>query len=276
MDASTFDNGLTKKNYLLGRHTTTDRHATTDQRLAPLELSLISDELLASYIPCLYDTESDTVMKIVIPDASLSRLPWVRIRAGEDLRNIPASGGCYWIITDEPIKHCFNSGTHCPVVLPSGLTVVYNGVSGGLRARAKQHLLRDDSKGGFGSTSGISVDLLKKEIGFTKSHTKWMWHESGRQDKHKLPKVWINGSYQKQTSKHQILTTLSDEEKDMALGREELRFKNGINVLDTKHQPYSWIFIFVPISVHNIRDYIESEWRKEYGVPVLCTYKSGR
>lgn len=57
---------------------------------------------------------------------------------------------------------------------------------------------------------------------------------------------------------------------------EIIYFKNGINVLSNKHKKYNWQIYFLEIENHNIRDYIEIEWRKKNGVPILCSYMSGR
>ena len=252
--------------------------------IVPLELNNSTNQRLDMLVPSLYDRVNHTTYEIVVPDAELSKLTHVTLTSMEDLKNIPNESGCYWIMTNEPIRHCFNSGSDCPGVLPDGFSVVYNGITVGMRGRAKQHLLRQDLKGSFGSTSGISVDLLKEtdvKKGVSKSHVKWMWQNANAAKKHKLPKVLKGGQYcqmQRDASKQDIMDTLhlSETEKEMAANREELIFKNGINVADQKHALYTWKFVFVPISVNGVRDYVECTWRKMYGVPSLCTYKEGR
>ena len=252
---------------------------------------MTTNQLIDKLVPTFYDMVNSKIYEILIPDNELSKLTHVTLRTMDDLKQIPKETGCYWILTNEPINHCFNSGNHCPVVLSDGFSVVYNGVAAELRGRAKQHLLRQCSKGSFGSTSGISVDLLKEtEVikGGSKSHVKWMWQQANAAKKHKLPKILKcrgalgsdNQYYQIQrdTSKQEILDTLhlSQSEKEMAAKREELIFKNGIDVTDEKHAVYTWKFVFVPISDHGLRDCVERKWRIEYGVPILCTYKDGR
>lgn len=259
--------------------------------IVQLELSNKTNQTLAGTKTTFYDMVNNKIYEILIPDNELSKLTHVTLRNMDDLKQIPKETGCYWILTNEPINHCFNSGNHCPVVLSDGFSVVYNGVAAELRGRAKQHLLRQCSKGSFGSTSGISVDLLKEtEVikGGSKSHVKWMWQQANAAKKHKLPKILKcrgalgsdNQYYQIQrdTSKQEILDTLhlSQSEKEMAAKREELIFKNGIDVTDEKHAVYTWKFVFVPISDHGLRDCVERKWRIEYGVPILCTYKDGR
>ena len=250
----------------------------------PLELSVTTNQLIDKLVPTFYDLVNNKIYEIVIPDKKLSKLTHVTLRTMNDLKQIPNERGCYWIMTNEPINHCFNSGNHCPGVLSDGFSVVYNGVAAEMRGRAKQHLLRQGLKGSFGSASGISVDLLKEtdvKKGVSKSHVKWMWQNTHAAKKRKLPKILKGNQYcqiQRDTSKQEILNTLnlSQTEKEMATKREELIFKNGIDVTDEKHAVYTWKFVFVPISDHGLRDCVERKWRNEYGVPILCTYKDGR
>ena len=241
--------------------------------ITTLTLSSLSDKIVSKCTPCFHDEATNTFIKIQIPDASLSGLTYIRIKDNDDLSTIPNTPGNYWILTDEPVNHCLHAGKKCPNKLLSGLSVVYNGVSGTLQSRAKEHLLREDSMGGFGAQSGISLDLMREIPTKKSSHAKSMWGE-----KKKIPKVLLGGSYKKPSTKTEIIDSiyLSTEEKEFARDKEELYFKNGINVKDTKHSAYKWYFVFVPMSVHSIRDYIENEWRNIHGVPVLCSYTSGR
>lgn len=62
---------------------------------------------------------------------------------------------------------------------------------------------------------------------------------------------------------------------DIIKNKDVIYFKNGINIFDNKHINYNWIVYYLEIDNHNIRDYIEIEWRKKYGVPQLCSYTSG-
>jgi hypothetical protein len=238
-----------------------------------LTLSSTSNERISKCVPCFYDEAKNTFIKIQIPDAALSGLTSIHIKKEEDLAEIPDIAGNYWILTNEPVNHCLHAGTKCPKKLPSALSVIYNGVSGTLKTRAKEHLLREDSKGGFGTQSGISLDLMKETPEKKASHAKCMWAKNK-----KMPKVLIEGSYKKPSTKTEVIDSmnLSVGEKEIARSKDELYFKNGINVKDVKHIPYNWIFVFVPIKVHSIRDYVENEWRNIHGVPVLCSYISGR
>lgn len=229
---------------------------------------------LRNCIPCYFDPIEKICFEIEIPSKHLSELTSVHVRTLDDLRSIPATSGNYWILTNEPINHCFHAGKHVPEAIRDELRddffVVYNGTTSSLRSRTKQHLLR--TQGGFGSQSGISVDMLKHPVGEI-SHVKYIWGEH-----RKLPKIIIEGEYRKPPNKEAIVSRLylTEEERTLCNETDELYFKNGINVQDEKHIPFQWIFVYMPIEVHEIRDYIEREWRKLYGIPCLCSYSIGR
>jgi hypothetical protein len=79
----------------------------------PLELSVTTNQLLDKLVPAFYDLVNNKIYEIVIPDQKLSKLTHVTLRTMNDLKQIPNERGCYWIMTNEPINHCFNSGNHC-------------------------------------------------------------------------------------------------------------------------------------------------------------------
>lgn len=223
----------------------------------------------------MFDKATQQVYRIQIPDAELQHLPRVLLRNAEDIKAIPRVGGNYWILTNEPIHHCLNGGTkHRPYPLLNGLRVVYNGVSSeSLQGRAKEHLLREDEKGGFGSMSGISVDLQRTQATGKVSHAKCMWHPEPK----KIP--YIGGD--RLTDREAVLAAIHLSESERAWITEQpadapLYFKNGIDVRSDKHRPYTWYFVFAPLDNHSLRDYVEIEWRRRYGLPVLCSYMSGR
>ena len=234
------------------------------------------DTRFLTCIPCFFDAITNTVLKIAIPDEMLTGLSWVKVKSRVDLLSIPSDAGNYWIVTNEPIKHCLNGGKPPSLILPDK-SIIYNGVADGLRNRAASHLLREDAKGGFGTMSGISIDVMKDERSTTSSsstsHAKCLWGT-----KKKLPKILCDGVYKKPVNKNEIIDNmfLSELEKEITSSREELYFKNGICVTDLKHEPYDWFFVFAPMPIHNIRDYVENQWRLVHGVPVLCSYTTGR
>lgn len=240
--------------------------------MSRISLSSLSDTVLKRSIPCFFDACTNTFFHIDIPDETVSTIPHICVKTESDIVSIPHVGGNYWILTNEPISHCFHSGNRNVPIVQNGLRVVYNGVTTNLQNRAREHLLRPDTKGGGGSQSGISVDLLCLPQNNT-SHIKCAWSSTG---KRKVPKVFVNNSYVPLTKKDDLFSTFSEEEKEFALTSDTLYFKNGIHVSSPKHSPYEWIFAYAPISVPNVRDYVENAWRDAYGVPVLCSYLSGR
>jgi len=223
--------------------------------------------------PCFINLTNNHIYTINIPDCCLSNLNYILIKSSKDLLKIPKTAGNYWILTNEPISHCFNSGNKYPESTIDNLNIVYNGVSGNLKSRAKEHLLRTDDNGKFGSMSGISIDVIEQELTNKSSHAKCLFG-----DNKKIPKIFIDGSFQKINDKNLLpnYMNLTDNEINLIQKNNILYFKNGIDVNDEKHIEFNWYFVFVEINNHSIRDYIETHWRTIYGVPILCSYSSGR
>jgi hypothetical protein len=240
--------------------------------LSHIPLSSLSESVLKRSVPCFFDEYTNTFFHIDIPDETVSSIPRICVKNENDVASIPPVGGNYWILTNELILHCFHSGNRKVPLFQNGLRVVYNGVTTNLQNRAREHLLRPDEKGGSGSQSGISVDVLCVPEG-NPSHVKCAWSSTG---KRKLPKVFVNNSYVPLTKKDDLFGTFSENEKEFALTSNTLYFKNGIHVSSAKHSPYGWFFAYAPISVPNVRDYVENAWRDAHGVPILCSYLSGR
>lgn len=268
----------------------------------------------SSLAPCFYDTVQGLVHRIEVPNASLDGLDYVDVKGNDgndvkgeaDQMTVPAQPGNYWILTNEPVRHCLHAGKHVPQTIEdglpnglpnglqhNGLTVVYNGVSGNLRIRMKEHLLRPDAKGGFGSQSGISLDLLLQGS-VVGSHAKCLWSNTHSK---KVPKIWNSnsvlsksggtsgtsglskGTFTRSATKDELLRALplSLEERTYAAAcTGDIYLKNGIHTGDAKHAAYIWRFVYAPVRDHAVRDYVEDQWRQLYGVPVLCSYLSGR
>lgn len=238
-----------------------------------------TDALLRGASLCFYDAQRGRTLRVKTPDARLTGLRRVCVRGEEDLGGVPDAPGNYWILTDEPVSHCFHAGKRVPAKQADGLTVVYNGVSAALRARAREHLLRPDDRGGFGTQSGLSVDVRAPsaaDAGRVASHSKCLWSEVGGR---KLPKVREEegGTFAPLTRENLASLNLSREERAaLALGEGPVFFKNGIDVRQPKHRGHRWVFAFAPLSDHSLRDHIEEAWRKAHGLPALCSYASGR
>ena len=63
---------------------------------------------------CFYDVKLNKLMTINIPDDKLRGTSFLKIYNEEQLKYIPTKAGNYWIVTNEPINHCFNSSTSVP------------------------------------------------------------------------------------------------------------------------------------------------------------------
>ncbi len=233
------------------------------------EISTIKDFQLA-----FFDSKTKTTFLLELPDLTLKGLPFVHVKDTDDLSDIPAKPGCYWIVTNAPITHCLNAGTKIPPPDEDDFTIVYNGVcSTSLRGRAQEHLCR--TSGLYGEMSGLSVDLILQPPKAGKgSHAKCAWSKA----KKKLPRLFIDDRWHKVDDKQVAIDTLflTDEEREYMSRTENSFFKNGIHVADTKHQPFVWKFYYCVCDDGTMRSFIETQWRKLHGVPQLCSYISGR
>lgn len=230
--------------------------------------------ILSTLKPCYIEEDNKIIYTITIPCEKLKICKSIEVHSDIDFNTIPNVSGLYWIMTNEPIIHCLNSGLNCPYINNANMRIIYNGTTDNLRARLKDHLLRSDDKGGSGTQSGISIDVLLNKLEYNKiSHIKCLWGE-----KKKTPKILKDEKFVKLTNKEELISQmyLTEHEKEYIKNNDTIYFKNGINVLSDKHKKYKWHIYFLEIENHNIRDYIEIEWRKKNGVPILCSYTSGR
>lgn len=225
------------------------------------------------YTPCFLDKIHNKIYVIDVPDSKLTGVPSIHIQGARDIEKIPKIQGIYWIATNEPIAHCLNRGVNLPNNLNEHFRIIYSGSSCDMRNRAKQHLLR--THGAYGTMSGISVDILQSAPTNKSSHTKCLWSPANNK---KIPKLLKSKKYVRPLIKEDIIRNmhLLPEEQYYISKTDEIFFKNGINVQDEKHLPYQWIFYYLPVSSHSIRDFVEIEWRKLYGIPILCSYNEGR
>jgi len=228
--------------------------------------------------PCYLNEKTNTLYKIKVPNLQLDNIDNIWEANSDNLKEfdlIPKDPGCYWILTDAPIKHCLNSAENLINNNDTSLKIIYNGVSSNLRERSKEHLFRTDEKGKGGSMSGISVDIIIDNNNI-KNHIKLLYSD---EKKLKLPKICINNTFTCIKEKNNICDTLylSEEEKEYINNTDiNIYFKNGIDIRQDKHKKYKWLFVYMIIKNHSIRDYIEITWRKRYGIPILCSYSQGR
>jgi hypothetical protein len=203
-------------------------------------------------------------------NACLEDVPFVLLETEDDFKKIPKKGGVYYIATNEPIHHSFHNHINKhPNKLPDGSEIIYNGTAQDLQERAKKHLLRTVNKG----MSAVSIDILTT-CEKVESHTKCCFSKNYRQ---KTP--FITDSKRIKALDDVLKLNLSEEEKIFVENHhpnENIYLKNGINVFDKKHLVYRYKFYYQPIDSHNVRDIIETNWRKQHGIPRLCTYVEGR
>ena len=234
-----------------------------------------NSSIISTLKPCYIDDEKKIIYVIPTPCENLKICKNIQINNESDFNTIPNKSGLYWIMTNEPINHCLNSGINCPNKNNANMRIIYNGSTDNLRGRLKEHLLRSDVKGGSGTQSGISIDILLNNLEEEQkiSHIKCLWGE-----KKKTPKFFKDEKIIKLSDKDDLITNmyLNEQEKEYIENNDIIYFKNGINVLSEKHKKYKWQIYFLEIENHNMRDYIEIEWRKKNGVPILCSYTSGR
>ena len=211
--------------------------------------------------------------KIKIPDKNLYKVDSVKLRQQKDFDRIPIMGGCYWIWTNEPVNHRFRKNI-IPVEVKCG-EIIYNGIAkDNVQNRIKHHLLGEQKT----SWSGISMDIYPGE---SRSHRKKVLSQSG-----KVPYVDCildeRGNQYKCTPIREerliFKLYLSKEEKDFVKNsyQETYYFRNGINIFDKKHKSFIFKVYFITGLESLFLEYLEKKWRKEFGLPKLCSYSSGR
>lgn len=211
--------------------------------------------------------------KIQIPGKNLYKVDSVKLKEHIDFDRIPRMGGCYWIWTNEPVKHRFHKNI-IPVKVKSG-EIIYNGIAkDNVQNRIKHHLLGEQKAG----WSGISMDIYPGE---SRSHRKKVLSQNG-----KVPYVDCiideRGNQYKCTSIRErrliFKLNLSKEEKHFVKNssQETYYFRNGINIFDKKHKSFIFKVYFITGLESLFLEYLEKKWRKEFGLPKLCSYLSGR
>jgi hypothetical protein len=209
---------------------------------------------------------------IRIPDSELRDVDCISVTRLEDLDKIPTGGGCYWIWTNEPIKH-FLHRNKLPDKLDGG-EIIYNGIAkDDIRGRVIHHLFGNEDEG----WSGVSVDLY---IGRSASHRKKAMSQEGKRVAYyNSNPLGYPPSLELIRSKEQLaLINLSKSERDYVQNASEqvFYFRNGINISDEKHFKNEFRVYYIVGITSLYLEHIEKEWRKHYGLPRLCSYTSGR
>jgi len=224
------------------------------------------------------------IENVRIPDGELNDVRLIIPKSKEDFEQIPESGGCYWIWTNEPVLHSLHKNI-TPPLFNEG-EIIYNGIAkDDVRGRVIHHLFGDVEAG----WSGISLDLY---FGDTKSHRKKAFSSSGKvpyiqedyirrkgSAKHGFKKGDMTKKYIPIKNKKDVLKIyLDDTEKEAVQNAESdnFFFRNGINIADEKHKNYEFRVYFITGLSSLYLDFIEKKWREEYGLPKLCSYSSGR
>ncbi len=203
----------------------------------------------------------NAIKDVEIPNEQLEDVDFKLLKNNEDINSIPSGGGCYWIWTNEPVKHSLHK--HKTPKSFNGGEIIYNGIAkDDVKARVFHHLFGFEDAG----WSGISLDIYTKD---SVSHRKKACSPNG-----KVP--YINNIPIK--SKTQLLElNLSKKEKNYIKNNDSnvFHFRNGINITDNKHKNYNFIVYYITGLTSLYLEYIEKQWR-EFGLPKLCSYSSGR
>lgn len=203
----------------------------------------------------------DAIKDVEIPNEKLAKVDFKLIRTSADINSIPSGGGCYWIWTNEPVKHSLHKHK-TPKPFSKG-EVIYNGIAkDDVKGRIFHHLFGFEDAG----WSGISLDIYTNK---SVSHRKKACSPTG-----KVP--YLNN--QAIRNKTQLLKLyLSTNEKNYINGKkgDVFYFRNGINITEKKHEKYDFKAYYITGLTSLYLEHIEKQWR-EFGLPKLCSYSSGR
>jgi hypothetical protein len=247
-----------------------------DEKLSAIEI-IIPDESLENieYILIGNDELPESIKSEKVP---INKSEKVLIKSEKDLEKIPVVGGCYWILTNEQIKHYFHR-KRLPKKDTNDFEIIYNGVTkSGLQNRIREHLLSGLDSG----RSGIGIDIWIDH--HTEKEQEDSWNRKKAMAKiGKVPFVRINDKFEAIRSKENLLKmNLSEAERKFIENYEgkKIRFRNGINIEDEKHKN-SIFFVYFISGISDIyAEIIEHKWRRigteEVILPRLCSYLSGR
>lgn len=203
----------------------------------------------------------NAIKDVEIPNAFLDNVDFKLMKKNADLNSIPSGGGCYWIWTNEPVKHSLHK--HKTPTLFNGGEIIYNGIAkDDVKSRIFHHLFGFEDAG----WSGISLDIYTKN---SVSHRKKACSPTG-----KVP--YLAGQPIK-TRKQLLQLYLSSPENDyINKNKHDLfHFRNGINITDKKHINYDFKVYYITGLKSLYLEHIEKKWRG-FGLPKLCSYSTGR
>lgn len=106
----------------------------------------------------------NAVKLLKIPDGCLSGVKNIIVKSKNDIDEIENGGGCYWIWTNENVRHSLHNN-HTPDKFDGG-EIIYNGsTKNDIKSRIINHLYSTFEEG----RSGISIDIYTKS---SRSHRK--------------------------------------------------------------------------------------------------------
>lgn len=213
--------------------------------------------------------------KIKIPDKFLNKVDFVVLKTKNDFNLIPNTGGCYWVWTNEPVKHRFHQNK-IPKKIHRG-EIIYNGIAKDNVQNRIIHHLQGEQNAGW---SGISLDIYyKKSI----SHRKKVMSAKGKVPYVECPPNSRNGKKDDELKpirdkKLLFKLFLSKKEKSFLKKsyKKEYYFRNGVNIFEPKHRRYKFKVYFITGLETLYTEYIEKKWREKFGLPKLCSYSAGR
>jgi hypothetical protein len=210
--------------------------------------------------------------KVKIPDMFLSKVDSVILKTKNDFDRIPNTGGCYWIWTNEPVKHRFHQNK-IPKKFRKG-EIIYNGIAkDNVQSRIIHHLQGEQNAG----WSGISLDIYyEKSI----SHRKKVMSAKGKVPYVESSSNSRNGNDCKPIRGKKLLFKLFLSKKEKSFlkksDKKEYCFRNGVDIFEPKHRRYKFKVYFITGLETLYTEYIEKKWRENFGLPKLCSYSSGR
>jgi len=203
----------------------------------------------------------NAIKDVKIPNVTLDKVDFIKVSNNTDINSIPPGGGCYWIWTNEPVKHSLHKHK-TPNLFDSG-EVIYNGIAKDeVKGRIFHHLFGFEDAG----WSGISLDIYTKN---SVSHRKKACSPKG-----KVPFI----TKKPIKTKSQLLQLHLSKSEISYIKRNKLGvfyFRNGINIADNKHKKFTFKVYYITGLTSLYLEHIEKQWR-EFGLPKLCSYSTGR
>lgn len=173
----------------------------------------------------------NAIKNVEIPNYCLDNVDFKIVKNSNDLNSIPSGGGCYWIWTNEPVRHSLHKH-----IIPNAFNageVIYNGIAiDDVKGRLFHHLFGFEDA----SWSGISLDIYTKN---SNSHRKKACSPTG-----KVPFIY---NHPIRTKKQLLNLHLSETEKAYInnFDSDVFYFRNGVNINDKKHYNFDFKVYYI-------------------------------